>query len=136
MKKFYLLTLLLSFVFIGCNKDDDGGNNNNSAQVIDSWKLIGWVDNEVTPPQFHPEEECYSEVITFNDNNTGTVVINDCDAPAENTSFSWAASGNGVYTLQSGGLSETINISFPEGNDKMYVTYPGDGPDADIYQRQ
>ena len=133
MKTFYKLFFALSFVFLlaSCSSDDDSG----PTGFIDSWKYIGYTENG---EYVNDQDECYNEILTINSDNTGNIAIEDCDFGDESYDFTWEENENGTFTLIVGemGISENVNLTFPEGNDKLFVTVVGDENYSDVYIRQ
>jgi hypothetical protein len=134
LKQLLFTSLILSsvFLFISCSGDDDS-NSVNMPSIFGTWKFTGYVENG---EYFEVTDECENEFITVNNDNTGTIVLEDCDFGSQGIAFTWEQNSNNSYTLAALGDTRTVFLTFPSGNDTMHITVEGDPTYSDVYQRQ
>lgn len=121
-----LLTLFLALTLTSCNKDDDAG-----SPVAGKWKYTGLYNGNTFYPN---EEDCYSDILTFNEDLTGNENIVYCDDTSENSSFTWATSQNDTFSIVFA-LSETRGIIKITEDGKLKLRSPGVGAYA-LYEKQ
>lgn len=119
-------------LFISCSNDDDG-NRNVAPSIYGEWKYIGYVENG---EYYDDVDECESGIITINQDNTGTIVMEDCDFGTQTAPFTWQNVSGNQYNLTAFGITSTVFITFPSGNDIMHITEADDSLYTDVYQRQ
>ncbi|ALM50215.1 hypothetical protein AMR72_15760 [Flavobacterium psychrophilum] len=141
MKKItILLTRILPLValalLIGCSDDD----NKSTDIIVGTWLYTG--DLEVATQQFEAEDTtCYKELTTFNKNNSGTIVAQDCEGDSGTITFSWKKeSAANIYTVSATNEdnqieSQQLIITF-EGKTKMFITYSDDNSYLEVYEKQ
>ena len=127
IKSFMLCSV---FLFIACSNDDD---NNTRPSIYGEWKYIAYVEDG---EYFEDVDECENEIISINEDNTGSILIEDCDFGNQTADFTWENISGNKYNLAALGATTTIFITFPSGNNIMHITVEGDETYSDVYQRQ
>src|SRR5690606_20201965 len=104
IKSFMLCSV---FLFIACSNDDD---NNTPPSIYGEWKYIAYVEEG---EYFEDVDECENEIISINEDNTGSILIEDCDFGNQTADFTWENISGNKYNLAALGATTTIFITFP-----------------------
>jgi len=134
-----ILPLVAITLFISCGDDDDKKPINDDA-IVGTWLYTG--DLEVATQQFEAEDTtCYKELTTFNKNNSGAIVAQDCEGDGGTIVFSWKKeSAANIYTVSATNEDNQIEtqqliITF-KGKTKMFITYGDDNSYLEVYEKQ
>jgi hypothetical protein len=109
----YLFVVFLSVLLsVSCNNDDDNTNDLNDSALIGSWDFT----------EIEEGEELYIN-LTFNSNNTGTLVIKitfEGDTETESENFTWSTTGNKL-TFKSSSEPPSV-ITYSISGNKLTMT--------------
>ncbi|SDB23321.1 hypothetical protein SAMN03097699_0216 [Flavobacteriaceae bacterium MAR_2010_188] len=105
----FLFSVLLS---TSCNNDDDNSSDSNDSALIGSWEASD-----------EDEGIEFSIMLTFNSNNSGTLVVEstfDGETETESDNFTWSTSGNKL-TIQSSSEPPSI-LTYSISGNKLTIT--------------
>ena len=123
------------FLFISCSGDDDNNSNNTAIapSIYGEWKYIAYVENG---EYFDDLDACENEIITINEDNTGNILLEDCDFGNQTADFTWENISGNKYSITALGSTRTIFISFPNDDEHMHITEEDDPTYSQVYYRQ
>jgi uncharacterized lipoprotein YehR (DUF1307 family) len=139
---FALLSLVLVISLSACSNSDDngdtgddGGGSSTTAKLVGEWEYIGYQDYEENE-FYENSDECYGENIKINADGTGIFTVENCNTTPVASAFNWEKMSGSNYKLLLMGENMTVKITFPDGNNKLYLQYSDEEGYADVYQKQ